>query len=115
VTFGFVDRGECSVELVGHRIRLYIGIRAPSGLLWTPSRPLPFCCPRSSWGTLPGSDLKEPFACNPRLCGFRRGSAGDRERIRLLLVESNRDPILDLGCMLVASPAANTVSRDRQP
>ena len=48
VTFGFVDRGVSSVGLVWARDSALYRDSSPSGFVWTPSRPLPFCCPKSA-------------------------------------------------------------------
>jgi hypothetical protein len=45
VTFGFVDRGVSSVGLVWARDSALDRDWNSSGFGWTPSRPLPFCCP----------------------------------------------------------------------
>ena len=46
VTFGFVDRVGSSVELVWARDSALDRDSSSSGFGWTPSRLLPFCCPR---------------------------------------------------------------------
>ena len=45
MTFGFVDRGGSSVELVWARDSAPRRDSSSSGFVWTPSRLLPFCCP----------------------------------------------------------------------
>jgi hypothetical protein len=45
VTFGFVDREECSVEFVWARDSVLYRDLLSSEFVWAPSRPLPFCCP----------------------------------------------------------------------
>jgi hypothetical protein len=45
VTFGFVDRGRCSVGLVGAQDSTLSLDSSSFGFGWAPSRLLPFCCP----------------------------------------------------------------------
>jgi hypothetical protein len=49
VTFGFVDRAGCSVGLVWARDSALYRDWSSSGFVWTPSRPLPFRCPKSAF------------------------------------------------------------------
>jgi hypothetical protein len=61
VTFGFVDRGGSSVELVWARDSALSRDSSSSGFVWTPSSLLPFCCPSSKLSRLYAPEVGSSF------------------------------------------------------